>query len=343
MTDLLKRELAPITPEAWEQVDDEARRLLALHLTGRKLVDFSGPHGWALGGINTGHLKVIDKGPVAGVPHAVREVQPLVEIRSPFAMKLLELDYAARGARDLDLDPVIAVAERVARAEDTAIFHGFKEGRITGIIEASPHAAIYLKTTLEWPRAVAAAKEVLRAAGVDGPYALALGSQAYAELAADSEDGYPLASLLERRLGHLHEPRAPEPSEQVLEGPPVDRLVAKRLTVEPPGGQRVLVAERAEDALDGEPFAHALLVSASSSSRPSGCASQTSPRCSPSAPTASWNGRKDEKPNAASRSRCRSSGRVGARRETGLEADRGSASTHLGPLVSLGCYIGFPL
>ena len=200
MTDLLKRELAPITPEAWGQVDDEAHRVLALHLAGRKLVDFSGPHGWALGGINTGHLKVIDNGPVAGVPHAVREVQPLVEIRSPFTMKLLELDYAARGARDLDLGPVIAVAERVARAEDTAIFHGFKEGRITGIIEASPHAAIDVKTTLEWPRAVAAAKEVLRAAGVSGPHARALGSQAYAELAADSEDGYPLRRRIEESL-----------------------------------------------------------------------------------------------------------------------------------------------
>jgi len=114
MSDLLKRQHAPITPEAWEQVDEEARRVLKLHLAGRKLVDFVGPHGWTLGGINTGRLTVIDKGPVAGVSHAVREVQPLVELRSPFTMKILELDYAARGATDLDLDPVIAVAERVA-------------------------------------------------------------------------------------------------------------------------------------------------------------------------------------------------------------------------------------
>ena len=49
----------------------------------------------------------------------VRAVQPLVEVRAPFTMKIAELDDAARGADDLDLDPVIAVAERVARAEDT--------------------------------------------------------------------------------------------------------------------------------------------------------------------------------------------------------------------------------
>ena len=200
MSDLLKREHAPITPEAWDQIDDEARRVLKLHLAGRKLVDFSGPHGWTLGGVNTGHLEMIEKGPVPGVSHAVREVQPLVEVRSPFTMKIMELDYAARGATDLDLDPVIAVAERVAHAEDTAIFHGFEEGRITGIIEASPYEPIDVKTNLEWPRAVAAAQEVLRAAGVNGPYALALGTVAYTELAADSEDGYPLRRRIEENL-----------------------------------------------------------------------------------------------------------------------------------------------
>jgi uncharacterized linocin/CFP29 family protein len=198
--DLLKRQHAPVTTEAWSQIDEEARRVLKLHLAGRKLVDFSGPHGWALGGVNTGRLKPIDKGPVAGVLHAVREVQPLVEVRSTFTMKILELDYAARGANDLDLDPVIAAAERAARAEDTAIFHGFPEGHITGIVDASPHTPIDVKTNLEWPRAVAAGKEILRAAGMNGPYALALGVQAYEELAADSEDGYPLRRRIEESL-----------------------------------------------------------------------------------------------------------------------------------------------
>jgi uncharacterized linocin/CFP29 family protein len=200
MSDLLKREHAPLTPEAWAEIDEEARRVLKLHLAGRKLFDFSGPHGWTLGGVNTGHLDVIAKGPIEGVSHAVREVQPLVEVRSPFTLKILDLDYAARGARDLDLDAVVAVAERVAHAEDIAIFHGFEQARITGIIPASPHTPIDVKTNLGWPRAVAAAKEVLRAAGINGPYALALGAQAYTEILADSEDGYPLRRRIEENL-----------------------------------------------------------------------------------------------------------------------------------------------
>jgi uncharacterized linocin/CFP29 family protein len=198
--DLLKRALAPITAEAWKQIDDEASRVLKLNLAGRKVVDFSGPHGWGLGSVNTGRLKHIDKASVGQVAHAIRDVRPLVELRSPIALNVLELDYAARGAVDLDLDPVIATAERVARAEDSAIFHGFKEGEITGMIEASPHAPIELKASLEWPRAVSAAKEVLRLAGVNGPYALALGVEAYNDLAADGDDGYPLRNRIEGSL-----------------------------------------------------------------------------------------------------------------------------------------------
>jgi uncharacterized linocin/CFP29 family protein len=198
--DLLKRELSPITTEAWQQIDDEARRVLTLHLAGRKLVDFSGPHGWQLGAVNTGRLKQIEPGPVEQVGHAIREALPLVELRAPIVLPILELDYAARGAGDLDLDPVIAAAERVARAEDSAIFHGFREANITGIIEASPHTPIEVKSNLEWPRAVSAAKEALRLAGVNGPYALALGVQAYGELTADGDDGYPLRNRIEESL-----------------------------------------------------------------------------------------------------------------------------------------------
>jgi uncharacterized linocin/CFP29 family protein len=115
-------------------------------------------------------------------------------------MKIAELDDASRGATDLNLDPVIAVAERVAHAEDTAIFHGFKDAQVTGIIEASPHKPIQVSGILEWPRAIVSAVEVLRAAGMNGPYTLALGLQAYDELDADSEAGYPLRRRLEQSL-----------------------------------------------------------------------------------------------------------------------------------------------
>lgn len=198
--DLLKRELAPITGEAWQQIDEEARRVLKLHLAGRKLVDFSGPHGWKLGAVNTGRLRHIESAPVEQVGHAIRDVRPLVELRSPVVMPTLELDFAARGANDLDLAAVIATAERAARAEDSAIFHGFRDGAITGIVEASSHEPIDVNAILDWPRAVTVAKERLRLAGVDGPYALALGPRAYSELSSESDDGYPLRKRIEQNV-----------------------------------------------------------------------------------------------------------------------------------------------
>ena len=199
--DLLKRELAPITSEAWQQIDDEAKRVLELHLAGRKLVDFSGPHGWKLGGVNTGRLARITKDPVADVGHAVRVVQPLVELRSPITLPILELDYAGRGANDLDLDPVIDTAERVAHAEDGAIWHGLADANIEGIIPSSPHKPIDVGSAVGWLKAIAQAKEVLRIAGINGPYALAAGVDAYDELVATGDDGYPLQRRIEENLG----------------------------------------------------------------------------------------------------------------------------------------------
>jgi|SRR5664279_5626305 len=198
--DLLKRELAPITSEAWEQIDVEAKRVLELHLAGRKLVDFSGPFGWKLGAVNTGRLNRLEKDPVEHVGHGIRDVMPLVELRSPIVLPIMELDYAERGAKDLDLDAVIDTAERVAHAEDAAIWHGFREGRIEGIIPASPYQPIEVKSELDWPRAIGQAKETLRLAGINGPYALAAGLEAYDELIEAGDDGYPLRKRIEENI-----------------------------------------------------------------------------------------------------------------------------------------------
>ena len=198
--DLLKRKLAPICTEAWEQIDDEARRVLKLNLAGRKLVDFSGPHGWQLAAVNTGRLTHIHDAPVEQVGHAIRDVRPLVELRAQIKLDTLELDFAARGAQDLDLDPIISAAEHCARAEDRAIFHGFKPAGITGIVEASPHTPIVVKASREWPRAISAAKELLRRAGVGGPYALALGAPAYDAATSEEEGALPLRVRIEETM-----------------------------------------------------------------------------------------------------------------------------------------------
>jgi uncharacterized linocin/CFP29 family protein len=198
--DLLKRSIAPVLPEAWSVIDDEARRVLKLNLAGRKLVDLDGPHGWKLAAVNTGRLEMIDG--KAGDPFCagVRKVQPLVEVRASIRLSLMELDSVARGATDPDLAAVIRAAEGVARTEDGAIFNGYARAGIAGIIPSSPHRPITVVTPGDFPRAIVEGKEVLRQAGVGGPYALALGPGAYDEIAQATEDGYPLRKRIERTL-----------------------------------------------------------------------------------------------------------------------------------------------
>ncbi len=197
--DLLKRECAPITPEAWKQIDDEAKRVLKLNLAGRKLVDFDGPHGWKYAAINTGHLTLRPDGGL-GVPWGVRDVVPLIEVRVPIELKLIDLDDAARGAV-LDLSAVVDAAEKAAHAEDAAIFNGFTSGAIGGIIPSSPHAAIPIPDDYaQYPSVVVDAVETLRRGGINGPYALALGPASYAGLAQAAEDGHPIRARVEHFL-----------------------------------------------------------------------------------------------------------------------------------------------
>ena len=198
--DLLKRELAPILPEAWKLIDAQATRVLRLNLAGRKLVDFKGPHGWGLGAVNTGRLHLLDQQPIEGVSAGLRIMQPLVEVRTPILLDTLELDIVARGADDPDLTSVAQAAERIARVEDHAIFNGYPEGSIAGILPSSPHGTITVSGAIAWPEAVVRAKETLCAAGISGPYALALGPTVYDRLSAASEDGYPIRKRIERQI-----------------------------------------------------------------------------------------------------------------------------------------------
>jgi uncharacterized linocin/CFP29 family protein len=197
--DLLKRDLAPITPVAWKQIDDEAARVLRLDLAGRKLVDLDGPHGWAYAAVNTGELIPRPDGGL-GVPWGVRGVLPLIEIRVPFELSILALDAASRGGV-LDLPAVVGAAEKTARAEDTAIFNGFMAGGMEGIIPSSTHAPVAIPGDYaEYPSTVGDAVETLRRAGINGPYALALGPDAYSGLAQAAEDGNPIRERVEHFL-----------------------------------------------------------------------------------------------------------------------------------------------
>jgi uncharacterized linocin/CFP29 family protein len=196
----LLRALAPISDAGWELLDGEAKERLSPALAARKLVDFAGPHGWEHSATNLGRVSALADGPGDGVSGAQRSVLALVELRADFELLRGELRDADRGAVDADLAPLDTAAREIAVAENVAVFHGWA-GAITGIADASPHAPLPLADPESYPGAVAGGVERLLAAGIAGPYGLALGSDAYpAVLGTAEHGGFPLQEHLAKIL-----------------------------------------------------------------------------------------------------------------------------------------------
>lgn len=198
----LLRSHAPITDDAWKAIDDEAKERLPAALAARKVVDFSGPHGWDYSATNLGRAKAVATAPADGVRARTRTVLPLVELRAEFSVSLDELADVDRGAVDVDFDELDAAARRIAIAENVAVFHGWEEAGIVGIVDASPHDAIAHDDVDSYPRRVAKAVETLRSSGIDGPYGIALSPEEYTTVIETTEHGgYPLFDHLGKILG----------------------------------------------------------------------------------------------------------------------------------------------
>jgi len=200
MNDLL-RELAPISSAAWAEIDAEATRTLKLTLAARKLLDFSGPLGWGAAAVSLGRSERLKAGPAAGVEARLRKAQPLVELRIPFELSREELDAVERGAKDPDLDAVREAARAAALAEDRAVFHGYSQACIVGLLEAAATSTVMISDDYEaYPAAVAEATNKLRSAGIDGPYGIALGPRCYTGLTRTTKGGYPVIEHVRRLL-----------------------------------------------------------------------------------------------------------------------------------------------
>jgi uncharacterized linocin/CFP29 family protein len=197
----LLRSSAPISDAGWQLLDEEARERLAPALAARKLVDFSGPHGWDHSATNLGRTSPLGSAPCEGVQGLKRRVLPLVELRADFELSRAELRDADRGAEDADLEALDTAAHQIALAENVAVFHGWADA-ITGIAEASPHEQVPLgDVTNDYPTLVAGAVERLLCNGITGPYGLAVGREQYRRVVETAEHGgYPLLDHLRKIL-----------------------------------------------------------------------------------------------------------------------------------------------
>lgn len=193
----LHRHLAPIDDDAWAAIDEEATRALTHFLAGRRLVDFEGPLGWNVGSVPDGRVDPI--GPISdGTEAAVRSGLPLLELRCRFELARSELDALGRGTGDADLDPVLEASRRLAAAEDELVFRGAQSVGARGVATSSPHPVIEVVDDFaQFPRLVARAVTMLRDAGVDGPYGVAVGSDCHTHVIEETErGGYPVLEHL---------------------------------------------------------------------------------------------------------------------------------------------------
>jgi uncharacterized linocin/CFP29 family protein len=119
----------------------------------------------------------------------------------PFVLSREELDNVARGSNDPNLQPLKDAAKELAFAEDRAVFDGYAAAGIAGIRTTTSNTAIALPADLTaYPVAVAQALNELRLAGVNGPYKLAIGAKAYADLNGATDEGYPVFRELHAML-----------------------------------------------------------------------------------------------------------------------------------------------
>jgi uncharacterized linocin/CFP29 family protein len=198
MSNHLLREHAPITDAGWKAIDEEARERLLPGLAARRLVDFSGPHGWELSATNVGRVEHANVSEQKGVEANRRIVLPLIELRSRFTVSREELRAGDRGAEDVDFESLDAAAQRIVDAENTAVFHAWPKAGIEGITASSPHKPIARANSFDdYPGCVARATELLLRNGIAGPYGLALGREDYTSVVETAENGgYPLLDHL---------------------------------------------------------------------------------------------------------------------------------------------------
>jgi uncharacterized linocin/CFP29 family protein len=194
----LHRELAPISDAAWADIEEETSRTLKRYLAGRRVVDVRGPGGVGLSAVGTGHLRTV-AAPGDGILARQRDVKALVELRVPFELDRQAVDDVERGANDSDWQPAKDAARRIAFAEDGAIFDGYAAAGIGGIRQGTSNPIMTLPAEVrDYPQAVAQALSQLRLVGVNGPYSVLLGAEAYTALAETSDHGYPVLEHVKR-------------------------------------------------------------------------------------------------------------------------------------------------
>ena len=197
----LRRELAPISPQGWSEIDSVATKALAANLSGRKFVDVDGPHGLDYASVPLGRLTLPEKQSGTAVHYGVHQVLPLVETRIDFSLPIWELDNIERGAKDINLDAVISSSRKIAVFEERAIYGGFAPGSIIGLEQSVKSQRIQISLDINAVvDAVSKAQEQMQKDGVGGAANLVVSPTLW-EFLARCIPGGTLRATIESEIG----------------------------------------------------------------------------------------------------------------------------------------------
>jgi uncharacterized linocin/CFP29 family protein len=198
--DILRKNLAPISDKAWEEINQEAKETLATVLSARKFVDVVGPMGIDFAAVPTGKLVIPKNQEKDKVNYGIHDIIPLVEVRMPFELDIWELDNVTRGKENIELDNLIEAAKKIARFEEDAIYNGFKPAKMNGLLNVSEHKEIQLTgKDNQLVDLLSQAIISFRKEAVQGPFNLVVGHDLYQYINSYNMD-YPLRKHIETIL-----------------------------------------------------------------------------------------------------------------------------------------------
>ena len=180
--DVLKRELAPISVKAWEEIDRRAKEVLKNYLSARRIVKVNGPKGLDFTSVTEGRIEVHSD---ELLNYGIYSVRPLIEPRVSFKLGRWELDNIERGAKDINLDALDEAVKSMAQFEEKVVFDGIEDACIKGILETSPNKLGNLgETESEILANVTKGVMILERAIAEKPYVLVVSEELWCKLNA---------------------------------------------------------------------------------------------------------------------------------------------------------------
>ena len=196
---MLYRELAPISNEAWEEIDEKAREVLKSYLSGRKVVNVNGPKGLDFNVISEGRLINIEK--ENDICYGNYQVLPLTESRIEFEMSRWELDNIGRGAKDVDYEPLEKAMETIGLFEENAIYNGLDKAAIVGLNNSIKSEPIpFGNEPTAMMEAITKGLIRLRKVYQQGPFSLVVNKEIYKRILS-KETAYPLDERIKDLIG----------------------------------------------------------------------------------------------------------------------------------------------